>query len=381
MNCDEIKNLLGECESLAELSQIPAAAAHFKSCAGCRAALRYEEKLRQSFISMVIEAPPPDLAARIMAIQAEHPVESNQAAPATELGWFDLLLRSLQGFPFKVALAAGLTGFFAAVLIMHQPQLAPVQAPVEMAKRREPVAPAPADDRTVQPELPAKEEQISSAGKSMQMAMLKEEKQHETEDKLTQLTRSAPQQAAEKNNEAESLNEEHIPGAMTFALDSSADSFVPESSADADSGAAALADQPAASEPEMQMAMAPSESSEMARSVTPSAAARFAAPPPGAGVRARISASQILSEGKSKKSELSDEMFAESERSDPLADELRELIETNAIDLPEGFISLDELAMLGYLPAEQLRRLAPPAGSGWYLQKTASQLRVFLKKR
>ncbi|MBU1105550.1 MAG: hypothetical protein KKB51_02685 [Candidatus Riflebacteria bacterium] len=378
MNCDEIKNLLSECKNLADLSQMPDAAAHIKSCAGCRAALGYEEKLRQGFASIATEAPPPDLAARIMAIQAEQLKETGLTQAAAEPDWFDLLLRSLQGFPFKIAFAAGLTGFFAAILILHQPQLATVQKPAEIATRREQTAPAVVEDKIGQLAMKPEEKQAEMADKSMQLAMLKKSDQPEKADKLMPLAESASRlPATEEDSDAESLNEERIPGAMTFALDSSEDSFVPESSA----GGATFADQPAASEPDMQLAMAPSENREMTKSVAPASPARFAPPPPVSSIRARMSASQVASEGKGKKFELSDEMFAETESSDPLAEELRELIKANAIDLAEGFISLDELAMRGYLPAEKLRRLRPPTGSGWYLQKNAGQLRIFLKKR
>lgn len=396
MNCNELKILLSECESLADLGQLPEVTTHLKDCADCRAALLYEGKLRQGFAGIAGEAAPPDLAARIMAIQSEPATETTKSAEPTESGWLDQLLRSLQGFPFKVAFAAGLTGFFAALLILRQPQLAPVNETATIATRQEQSTPIPAKDEAFQLAKAGKEptgshektlllettsikKQREPGGDSMQLAMApKEEAAMPADDhKIAESPESgvAPGSATETDASAE----EHIPGAVTFALDSSADTFVADKAAGV--AAVSLADQPAASEPEMQLAMAPSPDRETAKSVRPSAPARFAAPPPVGETRARISASQIMSESKNKKFELNDELFAETESSDPLADELRKLIEANAINLPEGFINLDELAMRGYLPAEKLRRLRPPTGNGWYLQKTAGQMRIFLKKR
>ncbi|OGK07611.1 MAG: hypothetical protein A2W80_10960 [Candidatus Riflebacteria bacterium GWC2_50_8] len=397
MNCNELKILLSECESLADLGQLPKVTTHLKDCAACRAALLYEGKLRQGFAGIAGEAAPPDLAARIMAIQSEPATETAKSAESTEPGWLDQLLRSLQGFPFKVAFAAGLTGFFAAFLILRQPQLAPVNEPATIATRQKQTAPVPAKDeafqlakagreptgsheKTLLLETTSAKKQREPGGDSMQLAMApKEEKAVVSADDHKIAESSELGVAPGSEAEADTSAEEQIPGAVTFALDSSADTFVADKAAGA--AAVSLADQPAASEPEMQLAMAPSPERETAKSVRPSAPARFAAPPPVGETHTRISASQIMSESRSKKFELSNEMFAETESSDPLADELRKLIEANAINLPEGFISLDELAMRGYLPAEKLRRLRPPTGSGWYLQKTAGQMRIFLKKR
>ncbi|PKL41632.1 MAG: hypothetical protein CVV41_17930 [Candidatus Riflebacteria bacterium HGW-Riflebacteria-1] len=382
MNCNEFKVLLSECESLADLGQLPEVTAHLKDCAACRSVLLYEGKLRQGFAGIAGEAAPPDLAARIMAIQSEQAPESAKSAESAEPGWFDLLLSSLQGFPFKVAFAAGLTGFFAAFLLLRQPQLAPLNEPATIATHQEQAVPATGRDEAFQ--LAKTEEQPlpASHNKSLQFdAPAVDAKRDSSDSGSMQLAMTPKEEAAapaDAHQIAES-SEERIPGAVTFALDSSSDTFIADKTAGA--AAVSLADEPDASEPEMQLAMSPAAERETARSVKPSAPARFASPPPSGETRARITASQKMSESKNKKLELSNELFAETESSDPLADELRKLLEANAIDLPEGFISLDELAMRGYLPAEKLRRLRPPTGSGWYLQKTTGQLRIFLKKR
>ncbi|PKL48257.1 MAG: hypothetical protein CVV42_10275 [Candidatus Riflebacteria bacterium HGW-Riflebacteria-2] len=363
MNCKELKNLISEAEDLAAIGQTPAAGTHLKTCADCRANLAFEEKVRQGFAAIACEAAPPDLAAKIMAIQAENiaPAEIQKGDPEAD-SWLDRLLLSLQSFPLKVAFTAGLIGFLSAVLMLRQPQTTPVREPTSLASGQQQETPLPAQDEElllakakdkglqIQPEIstvsgiPAGNEDENTGRDSMQMAM-------------------APRQRhLESKSEAaiESYNEERIPGAITFTLDSSADTFV----ADREASAATLADQPAASEAEMQLAMAPAATS------------RFAAPPPDGEARPRLAASQVTSQGAAKKMKT-----MQSEAIDPSGEELRELIESSGIDLPEGFINLDELAMRGYLPSERLKHLRPASGNGWYLQKSGNKLRVFLKKR
>lgn len=338
MNCNEIKNQISESENLAIFEQTPEAAVHLKSCAGCRAALTYEEKLRQGFAGIASEAAPPDLVIKIMTIQSEQLSAVGSSEETTRQNWLSQLLRSLHGFPFKVAFAAGLAGFFAAVLLLRQPQVAPVNQPAVITQSK--AIPGPANEEV------------------FKMSTVEE-------------TQTPAEPANDKIIIDESLSDkERIPGAITFALDSSADAFVVDNA----DGVVMLADQPAASEAAMQLAMAPAIESE-AVSSRPSSTARFAAAPPITTRHSRLAASQVISENSESKSE-----EATTQQKNPLAEELRDLIENNAIDQAEGFISLDEFVMRGYLPAEHLHRLRPPVGNGWYLQKTGSQIHIFLKK-
>lgn len=362
MNCNEFKNLIGEAENLAVFSQTPEAAAHLKSCSDCRAKLAFEEKLRQGFAGIASEAAPPDLAAKIMAIQAEQMPRTNMHnEPSQADGWFDRLLLSLQGFPFKVAFAAGFTGFLAAVLILRQPQTAPVSQPATIASGQRQEVPAPASDEKL---LLAKSEnkslqtleEESTEPATMQMAMAPKERRQVLPDGLK---KSAPVLEQIDTSAEMADNEERIPGAITFTLDSSDDAFM----ADKDAGAATLADQPAASEADMQLALAPERERAAVKAVSPAATSRFAPPP--AATPPRLAASKK----------------AESAAADPAGEELRELLESSGLELAEGFIDIDDLATRGYLPSAKLRRLRPPSGSGWYLQKTGDRLRVFLKKR
>jgi hypothetical protein len=364
MNCNELINLISEAEDLAVFNQTPGAAAHLKTCSGCRARLAFEEKLRQGFAGIASEAAPPDLAAKIMAIQAEQMTQAgkqNESSAAD--GWFDRLLLSLQGFPFKVAFAAGFTGFLAAVLILRQPQATPVSQPATIASGQRQELPAPAGEERL---LLAKSENRSlqtlteepAKSPTMQMAMAPKERRQVLPDGSK---KSAPalEQSDSKTETTGANDEERIPGAITFTLDSSEDAFM----ADKAAGAATLADQSSASEADMQLAMAPErERGAAVKAVSPAATSRFAPPvaaPP------RLAASNK----------------AESAAVDPAGEELRELLESSGIELPEGFIDIEDLAMRGYLPSEKLRRLRPPSGNGWYLQKTGDKLRVFLKKR
>jgi len=342
MNCNELKNLIGEAEDLAVFSQTPEAAAHLQCCSDCRAKLAFEEKLRQGFAGIASEAAPPDLAAKIMAIQVEQMAQAGKQTESSDtVGWFDRLLLSLQGFPFKVAFAAGFTGFLAAVLILRQPQATPVSQPATIASGQRQEVPAPAGEDS----------------KPMQMALAPKQRRQVLPDGFK---KSSPvlEHIDSKTETAGADDEERIPGAITFTLDSSEDAFI----ADKAAGAVTLADQPAAPEAEMQLAMAPEREQAAVKAVSPAATSRFAPPP--AAVPSRLAASKKASPAV-----------------DPVGEELRELIESSGIDLPEGFIDIDDLAMRGYLPSEKLRRLRPPSGNGWYLQKTGDKLRVFLKKR
>ena len=377
MNCNELKNLISEAENLAIFSQTPEAAAHLKSCSDCRAKLAFEEKLRQGFAGIASEAAPPDLAAKIMAIQAEQMAQAGKQSESSDAGsWLDRLLLSLQGFPFKVAFAAGFTGFLAAVLILRQPQTAPVSQPATIASGQRQEVPAPASEekmllaKSENKSLQTfKEESTDSAAvsalneyeagsKPMQIAMAPEKRRQTLPDDLK---KSIPdfQQVESKTETTSSNDEERIPGAITFTLDGSDDAFITDKAA----GAATLADQPAASEAEMQLALAPERERATFKAVSPAATSRFAPPP--------VAAQPRLSAAKK----------AESAAVDPAGEELRELLESSGLELAEGFIDIDDLATRGYLPSARLRRLRPPSGSGWYLQKTGDRLRVFLKKR
>jgi len=368
MNCNELKNLIGEVEDLAVFSQTSEAAAHLKTCTECRARLTFEEKLRQGFAGIASEAAPPDLAAKIMAIQAEQLSRAENRIGSSETGsWFDRLLLSLQGFPFKVAFAAGFTGFLAAVLILRQPQTTPVSQPSTIASGQRQDVPAPGGEDRL---LLAKSENKSLQAhpeESSELAGVSPQKEYESDSSPMQMA-MAPENRQQdikkidsKAETSRTYDEERIPGAITFTLDSSDDAFI----ADKAAGAATLADQPAASEAEMQLAMAPERESAKLKSVSPAETSRFSAPPLAVAAPARIAASRK----------------AALDETDPVGEELREILESSGIDLPEGFINLEELAMRGYLPSAKLRRLRPPAGNGWYLQKTGDKLRVFLKKR
>jgi hypothetical protein len=344
MNCHEIKDIINESADLGKIDQTAEVAAHLANCANCRAILAYEKKLRQGFAAMTDENAPADLAARIIAIAAESPELPTKPVPSDN--WFDRLIASWQGFPFKIAFAAGITGFLAAVMILHQPQKEPTRQPgiVKVAKTE---STAPAKDQT--------------SDSSLQVALA---------PTMPNQKKSAELRASRQLNEGKSSisSEEQIPGAITFSLDTDAEIMV-EAASDQ-----AKAERQIAAEPEFQLAKADADECKTIREFRPAAVSRTAAPP-SASLRKRMSATNVLSEEHEKTAE----SFANT--GNALADELRQLIEKNAIDLPEGFINLNELAMQGYLPTNQLRRLQPPPGSGWYLQKHADHINVELKKR
>ncbi len=378
MNCNELKQLISETEDLAGLGLTPEASDHLKACSDCRAKLAFEGKLRKGFAGIASEAAPPDLAAKIMAIQAEQLAETGARQHAERPGWLASLLLSLQGFPFKVAFAAGFTGFLAAVLILRQPQAVPVSEPTAVATRQRQEIPAAAPAQEETPTLAKSDSKSLSiqSDKAKLPGTSAEADSNATDNDRMQLAMTTERRRANKSDDLEisepasKEKEERIPGAITFTLDSSADTFVAEQSA---AGAPALADQFAASEAEIQLAMSP-EDRESISAPMPSAPTRFAAPP--AELQPRIAASQVAKEASGGKMELKKSAAAAQN-----GEELLELIETNAIDMPEGFINLEELAMRGYLPSEKLRRLRPPTGSGWYLQKSGGKPRIFLKKR
>jgi len=365
MNCNELKNLISEAEDLAAFSQTSPAAEHFKICSNCRAKLAFEEKLRKGFAGIVSEAAPPDLAAKIMAIQAEQMLQTDKSDDSFGVGgWLERLLFVLQGFPFKVALAAGFTGFLAAVLILREPQTAPISQPSTIASGQRQEVPAPvSEERLLLAKSESKSLQTTHTVESTDSADVSSLNESDADSKPMQIA-MAPEKRRQVqpegfNKSAPGFDEERIPGAITFTLDNSEEAFI----ADKAAGVVTLADQPAASEAELQLALAPERERAAFKDVNPAATSRFAPPPVTAS--ARIAASKK----------------AAAAAVDPAGEELRELLESSGIDLPEGFIDIDDLAMRGYLPSEKLRRLRPPSGNGWYLQKTGDKLRIFLKKR
>ena len=67
------------------------------------------------------------------------------------------------------------------------------------------------------------------------------------------------------------------------------------------------------------------------------------------------------------------------ETRDERADEIKQLLETINLEPAEGFLDLNSLAARGYIASDRLIDLRPPAGSGWYIEKTESGINIRLK--
>lgn len=343
MNCNECKNLIRELHEPDEISGNSEGRAHLQNCSSCHSALQFEKKLRQSFVMMAEEQPPMALTQKILNMQNEQLASERQQVPA-EQGIIAYLRHIFTAPMLKMALAASLTGFFAAVLLMRSTRLQPDAAPTldKVAMPQTQQAPAVPQVSKTPSEAPTKmkEFKLASIGKE----------------------EVAPQSGiADKDfRQNQALSEDTIPGAVSFSL---ADEAEPVSKGE-------LSGNAADSESRPQLAMA----RESKRAMAPS-------------IKAYASEEAVLERSSMPTTEtagLSDGFAAAPsvvEKIDPRAQEIADLLTIHDIDLPEGFIKIEDLAMRGFIGAAQLQEFAPPAGSGWFLQIIDGKKSIRLKKR
>lgn len=349
MNCNDCKNLIREQVLTADAIDNQEVAAHLQSCSSCRAVWQYEEKLRQSF-AMIAEDPPPlSLTHKILAIPDTITPEPAKPAP----GFFADLLAFFSTPTFKLAITAGLTGFFAAILLMKSSYIGTEMSPATERKtisrisddghhKNKAMAPAvsPAEDKTVQL---AKVDQETIVAQKMESRP------------------AAPETVIEK--EALS-NDDLIPGAVSFALNEEAEQ---DPKKDLEQSAMAQESMP-------QLAMARESAKSIRAGESP-----MASTSKSSGLLFRKSAPEAVVQ-----SEFADSFAAAptvAEPEDPRAGEISDLLNRYELDLPDGFIKIEDLAIRGFIGTAQLKKLAPPAGSGWFLQTRSGQRSVKLKKR
>ena len=317
MNCAEFKNTTRELQSLKELQGDKAAAEHLAGCPDCRKFLRYEEKLRQSFGMIAQEPFPASLAVKIMAIQTENLPEAEKSIPI-----YDRLRHYFSVFPFKVAMASAIIGFFAAFIILHSTTLKPDMAP--------------STDQT-------------------QLSLLKQQSLPTQQSLRAPKTTESADTTVVKSEI--SFEKGHIPGAMSFTL---------EESPQSEQLAPVTPKQFLTPQPELAM------SGNKARAMSPQVESLMDFSTSAASEKCESESSADLSEHSV--------IPKESDKADIRGQEILDLLTRHSVELPEGQINIEELAMKGYISSQKLKELRPPSGCRWFLCIKNGQKTVQLKK-
>ncbi len=349
MNCHELKTIMIEHADLESLAQDASVSTHLEQCSSCRAALKFEVRLRAGFVKMTEEALPADIARQIMAIQ-----KNEMTSP-----WFTRLIESIRNGivspQFRIAVFASLTGFFLGIFMMRSHDDIPSGKSLQKHREvlveasSEPVFAAPAT-----PATPAASERIRK--KDIQIASSRV--MQESTDSVKAVDR-----------EMSAGSEDMIPGAVSFSL--AEDAAMMQKDKDNDAAPA--------TEERPQLAMAPA----MAR---------------GNAIKPTASRMKMDSMKKSSfavpEKELFDaapeDTFAEqpSEQSseqpaeiDGRGKELELLLLQHDIRVSQGFLNLEQLAVKGYLSMSQLKRLKPQTGCAWFVEIKNDEMTIFQKKR
>lgn len=343
MNCNECKILIRELHEPDEILGNSEVKAHLQNCSSCQSVLQFEKKLRQSFDIMAEEQPPLALTQKILSMQNEQLGRESQSSQPVQ-GLIAYIRQIFTAPMLKMALAASLTGFFAAIVFMRstdmQPDAVPVSDKIAVFKTQEaPVAP---EETKASPEAPTKM-------KEFKLASIEREE-------------DAPQTSIAGKDSLSNAqpSDDTIPGAVSFSL---ADEAEPSTSSEPSGEAVVTESRP-------QLAMARESKRAMAPAIEAYASNK------GDGMKSSMQENETIG--------FSHDFAAApsvDEKLDPRALEIADLLTNHDIDLPEGFIKIEELAMRGFIDAAQLQKFAPPAGNGWFLQIIDGKKSIRLKKR
>lgn len=371
MNCEESKNLIVEMAEADEIVSNAELSAHLAVCSTCRQFLKYELKMRDGFEEIASESMPAEVTRKILAVPMIVAAESAAVTP----DWLKKLSAFVNSMTFKVALASGITGFAAAMIFLRgfspgfDQHSYTVKDEFKQVKKLE----RPLFSRAEEDAKLSSTTTIVEAGAAVTM----HPELKKMADGRSKLTDDLLALKAEKNveltAERRAAVSEHIPGAVSFALDENAETsgrFAMAPVAPAASAVAADEPVPVAAEQvsskadervqdSMLMASAP-KMKEIMRSQ------------PASSKAAGMVGSEIV------------HSFSETEaevKSDPRAVAIFNFLESNGLAAEEGFIDLDELFMKGYIDNSQLREWRAPDGNGWYLSRAGNRLGIILRRK
>jgi len=318
MNCNELKNLLLEISEITEITSNPEASSHIRNCSQCRAAVAHEQKLRNAFNDIAQHQPPAFLAARIMSVQ------TNSVAAQTQTSQPGIIEKIREIFSVKnlsIAMAAGLTGFIAATLIFRTPAYQP--------------------DKSA--EIKTTILSLKNSEQTNQISTEKNKTAEFTEGGVQYFKESAAALSPEPSDPAV---QDTIPGAVSFALKSEEHVLFEDSSFK-------------------------TEAAEEGFMLAKSDGAGYSAAP----------AARAFSPATSLESNKKEMLHREHSETDPGAEMLLAILEKFDIEIPDGLIKIEELAMRGFIDAAQLKKLQPAAGNAWFLESSETGKKVFLKKK
>ena len=356
MNCQEFKNLIDGLENLS--SPGSDAEAHLRVCGSCRKLLKYEARLRQSLEEMATTPVPAEIARKILAIPQTVAATEAAAAP----GWLQKIQNLLNSFSFRLAIVSGISGFLLAVILIRGPVSQPPEKAAEnisLSRNSINESKPETNEKRLQeiPVAPAPSATLPMAGAStLPPADLKIQQSaalHDLPKKVKDMAPPAPPAGT-------------IPGAMSFSLEEKADRLALGKEVDKGQFARPpeMAETAADESEDFVAAAAPYERESVA------ADGKLAV---DAGMKAVNRSESFAPAAEGSK--------AESQSSDPRAQQILDYLTTSGLADKEGFIDLDKLAMQGYISSRQLRDWQPPAGSSWYLTRVKGRPDLSLRRK
>jgi hypothetical protein len=285
---------------------------------------------------MAEEQPPVAVGSQIMSMLAE------QTASKQDKDWKARFLQFFAAPAFKPAAFAGLTGFFAAVLLMRSGFIqyqSPAANEIQLSHRSSEEMAKP--EQLQEPAIIVKKQESDSKAKSMRVFRPPQPQKEQTGIAPTDFSQ-VPQS-------------DKIPGAISFSLSEEgtiASGKIPMTETEEDS----------AQIPQLAMAR------ESHKAMSPAAPERMQP--------------RLMGQTSMKMAEtFADETAAEIPQEDSRAAELADIIHRHQIPVSPGFLKLEDLAMRGFISSTQLKKLTPPPGNGWYIENATMPIKIVLKKR
>lgn len=338
ITCQQLKEQILERSDLAEILAEQDVQQHLGRCRECAQRIEYEKSLRSGFAAIRGEAPPAQLAARILAI-------AKQPEPASgkndESIWMTIN-RFFGEYSLKTAALSFFIGFLAAVVLLEvpgkfKPGSEPKSQSLSRAEKKDSVLPTETAAETTNKEM-----LLARAGTAQAPEL---DSGNGFSREISELTEN---EAVQPQPADASGNDEEIPGAVSFSL---------------------AEEKPKMSAPAIPMPMTVS---------APEKKSAGLAIQSSEGLKSQISDDFSLSDEVESFDRV--ELKSEAMTIDPRCEELEKLIDTFASDLPSGFVKIRALAARGVIATSKMSHFSPPAGMAWFLEFDNGKAKISLKR-
>lgn len=339
ITCQKLKEQILERSDLAEILAEQDVQQHLGRCRECAQRIEYEKSLRSGFAAIRSEAPPAQLAARILAI-AKQP-EPVAAGKNDESIWMTIS-RFFGEYSLKTAALSFIIGFLAAVVLLEvpgkfKPGTEPKSQSLSRAEKKESVLPTEAAVETTNKEM-----LLARAGTAQAPEL---DSGNGFSREISEITEN---EAVQPQPADASSNDEEIPGAVSFSL---------------------AEEKPKMSAPVIPVPMTVS---------APAKKSADRAIQSSEGLKSQISDDFSLSDEVESFDRV--ELKSEAMTIDPRCEELEKLIDTFASDLPSGFVKIRALAARGVIATSKISHFTPPAGMAWFLEFDNGKAKISLKR-